>query len=102
MTVNVNGQTDSTQSVTFATTLLSLVAPNSQIKLSPVLPQNVTISYNPAITQTLSVTDLSATIVQTTNSSNVVVLNTFSVDNTAKTITFRYNGAASGTYNLVL
>jgi hypothetical protein len=67
---------------------------------SPVLKKLITIQLDGAFSGTLTESDLTVTLVSTTDSTYVRYTNVVAVDNTLKTITIKYGGAKSGAFSL--
>lgn len=69
--------------------------------MSPVLKTLITLYVNNDFADTLVVSDLSVSVIDTnTTRANNKDVNVVAVDNTAKTISIKFGGAYSGTYKL--
>ena len=96
MTLNINGITDSTHTLTVSTTPATITAISPKYA-SPVLKEQLTLTVS-GFAGTLSTTDLSVSIVSQSNSSYVKYINVVAVG--TNTITVKFGGAPSGIYNV--
>jgi len=96
-TVTVNGVANSSQSVTLLSTKQSgvSVAPSS---VSPVLATQLVISLESTYPYALAASDFQAKLVLASDPTVSRPLYVMSVDDTAKTVTVKFNGAESGDY----
>ena len=101
LTVTVNGQTDSSTSLTFIAAPAQIVSISPSMA-SPVLTTNITLQLNSNFASSLTISDLTARIQSKTNSTLIKKLSVIDVDTTNKRIIIKYNGIPSGTYNILL
>jgi hypothetical protein len=71
------------------------ISPSS---VSPVAITNITVSLETTYPETLAVADFTATLIDSTNSTNTRPLYIVSVDDSTKSIIVKFNGADPGNY----